>query len=147
MSVFSSPTRRIRGAFTLIEMLIVLGLIGILAAILISQISNAAYESRRILSRQQQVVIQSAVNSWLIQRTTSQSLAAVRTTYNNATTAKAKLTLVSVYLDSDSYDHFVNHTTDTAKVQSDAMKRIGKWVELPTWASGSYPRVNLLPVD
>jgi hypothetical protein len=32
-------------------------------------------------------------------------------------------------------------------VQSDAMKRAGKWIELPDWADGSYPRVNLLPVD
>ena len=147
MRAFSSPARRFGRAFTLIEMLIVLGLIGILAAILISQISNAAYESRRILSRQQQVVLQSAVNTWIIQRTTTQSLAAVQTTYNNATTAKAKLTLVSEYLDSDTYDHLATNTTDSAKVQSDAMRRIGKWVELPTWAAGSYPRVNLLPVD
>jgi prepilin-type N-terminal cleavage/methylation domain-containing protein len=145
MRAFPSSARG--RAFTLIEMLIVLGIIGVLAAILISQISNAAYESRRILSRQQQVVLQSAVNSWVIQRTTTQSLAAVQTAYNNATTAKAKVTLVSEYLDSDTYDHFDDNTSDTAKVQSDAMKRIGKWVELPTWAAGSYPRVNLLPVD
>jgi prepilin-type N-terminal cleavage/methylation domain-containing protein len=116
MRAFPSSARCRGRAFTLIEMLIVLGIIGVLAAILISQIST-------------------------------QSLAAVQTAYNNATTAKAKVTLVSEYLDSDTYDHFDDNTSDTAKVQSDAMKRIGKWVELPTWAAGSYPRVNLLPVD
>jgi prepilin-type N-terminal cleavage/methylation domain-containing protein len=133
--------------FTLIEMLIVLAIIGVLAAILISQISNATFESRRILARQQQVVLQSAVNSWIIQQTTSQSLTSVQTAYNGAATSKAKLDLFKDYLDADTYGHLNTHTTDAAKVQSDAMKRVGKWIELPTWAAGSYPRVNLLPVD
>ena len=129
-------------------MLIVLAIIGVLASIVISQIANAAFESRRILARQQQVVLQSAVNSWIVQRTaTGQSLGAAQTAYNAATTSKAKLDLVGEYLDQDTYSHLVANTSDAAKVQSDAMKRVSKWIEMPDWAAGSYPRVNLLPVD
>ena len=134
-------------AFTLIEMLIVLAIIGVLAAIIISQVANATYESRRIVARQQQVVLQTAVSSWIMQSTTTQPISAVRTAYNAATDSKARLALVGGYLDPDVYAHFMSQTTDATKVQSDAMKRAGKWIELPQWASGSYPRVNLLPVD
>jgi hypothetical protein len=128
-------------------MLIVLGLIGVLAAIIISQIANATYETRRIVSRQQQVVLQTAISSWIMQNTATQPIAAVQTAYNAAEDSKARLALVGAYLDPDVYAHFMTQTTDAAKVQSDAMKRAGKWIELPDWADGSYPRVNLLPVD
>jgi prepilin-type N-terminal cleavage/methylation domain-containing protein len=143
------PVHRHRSAlaFTLIEMLIVLAIIGVLAAIIISQIANATFETRRIVSRQQQVVLQTAVSSWIMQNTTTQPISAVRTAYNDASDSKARLALVGGYLDPDVYAHFMAQTTDVAKVQSDAMKRAGKWIELPTWASGSYPRVNLMPVD
>jgi prepilin-type N-terminal cleavage/methylation domain-containing protein len=134
-------------AFTLIEMLIVLAIIGVLAAIIISQIANATFETRRIVSRQQQVVLQTAVSSWIMQNTTTQPINSVRTAYNTAADSKARLALVGGYLDPDVYAHFMSQTTDVAKVQSDAMKRAGKWIELPDWSSGSYPRVNLLPVD
>ena len=139
--------RRSKFAFTLIEMLIVLAIIGVLAAIIISQIANATFETRRIVSRQQQVVLQTAVSSWIMQNTTTQPISAVQTAYNAASDSKARLTLVGGYLDPDVYAHFMAQTTDAAKVQSDAMKRAGKWIELPTWAAGSYPRVNLLPID
>jgi prepilin-type N-terminal cleavage/methylation domain-containing protein len=134
-------------AFTLIEMLIVLGLIGILAAIIISQIANATFETRRIVARQQQVVLQTAISSWIMQNTATQPISAVQTAYNAADDSKARLALVGPYLDQDVYDHFMSHTTDADKIQSDAMARANKWIVLPDWADGSYPRVNLLPVD
>lgn len=134
-------------AFTLIEMLIVLAIVGVLAAILISQVANATFESRRIVARQQQVVLQTAVGSWIMQSTTTQPINAVRAAYNAASDSKARLALVGGYLDQDVYAHFMTQTSDVSRVQSDAMKRAGKWIELPPWASGSYPRVNLLPVD
>lgn len=134
-------------AFTLIEMLIVLAIIGVLAAIVISQIANATFETRRIVARQQQVALQTAISSWVLQGSAAQDIATVRTAYNTAADSKARLALVGGYLDPDVYSHFMNQTTDATKVQSDAMKRSGKWIELPDWAAGSYPRVNLLPVD
>ncbi|MFN0127019.1 MAG: type II secretion system protein [Verrucomicrobiales bacterium] len=145
MKRFTHPSRP--RAFTLIEMLIVLAIIGVLAAIVISQIANATFETRRIVARQQQVAMQTAISSWVLQGSTAQDIATVRTAYNTAADSKARLALVGAYLDPDVYNHFMTQTTDAAKVQSDAMKRAGKWIELPDWAAGSYPRVNLLPVD
>ncbi len=147
MTAPRSTTRRLRRAFTLIEMLLVIGIIAVLSKIIITQIANSTERSRLIVARQQQVALQSAVNSWIASGTATSSLSGVRTTYNAGADAKAKLDLFKDYLDVETYDHIVGNTTDNTKLQSDAMKRVGKWIELPTWAADSYPRVNLLPID
>ena len=55
--------KRTRNAFTLIEMLIVVAIISILAAMAISSFSNAAQDSREVLVRQQLATVQEAVNN------------------------------------------------------------------------------------
>jgi prepilin-type N-terminal cleavage/methylation domain-containing protein len=136
-----------RRGFSLVELLIVLAVIGILASIVIANMANAAHDSRRIIARQQQVVLQGAVNTWVAQSCTTSSLSAVRTVYNTPQNSLARLALIQNYLDPDTYSHFTTNTSDTAKVQSDAMKRAGKWIQFPVWASDSYPQVDLLPID
>ncbi|HIG84251.1 MAG TPA: type II secretion system protein [Verrucomicrobia bacterium] len=51
--------------FSLVELLLVLGIISIMAAIVINSFSNAAQDSRNVVSRQQQATLQSAVNNWV----------------------------------------------------------------------------------
>ncbi|MDE0570304.1 MAG: type II secretion system protein [Verrucomicrobiales bacterium] len=51
--------------FSLVELLLVLGIISIMAAIVINSFSNAAHDSRNVVSRQQQATLQSAVNNWV----------------------------------------------------------------------------------
>ena len=51
--------------FSLVELLLVLGIISIMAAMVINSFSNAAQDSRNVVTRQQQVTLQSAVNNWV----------------------------------------------------------------------------------
>ncbi len=142
-------TRLRRSAgFTLIEVLVVLAVIGIMAAIVITTMANAAQQTREILARQQQVSVQSAVSNWVANPTPStMSVNQLRTMYNGAGNARARLVMISSLLDPSTYQHLLTNspTSDTAKIKSDAMVRTGKWLELPNWAPGSYPQVELKP--
>ena len=51
--------------FSLVELLLVLGIISIMASIVINSFSNAAQDSRNVLAKQQQATLQSAVNNWV----------------------------------------------------------------------------------
>ncbi len=51
--------------FSLVELLLVLGIISIMASIVISSFTNAAQDSRNVVSRQQQATLQSALNNWV----------------------------------------------------------------------------------
>ena len=51
--------------FSLVELLLVLGIISIMASIVINSFSNAAQDSRNVITRQQQATLQSAVNNWV----------------------------------------------------------------------------------
>ncbi len=51
--------------FSLVELLLVLGVISIMAAIVINSFSNAAQDSRNVVARQQQATLQSALNNWV----------------------------------------------------------------------------------
>jgi prepilin-type N-terminal cleavage/methylation domain-containing protein len=145
MIISSVHSRRRAAGFSLIEALIVLTIIGIMASIIISAMSNAAKDSRNIMARQQQVTIQSALNSWVASQSTGTSIGQIRTTYNAATTARAKLDLFQTYLSEDTYNHLLTYTTNNAKLTSDAMTKVDKWIELNDWNTGSYPKVELLP--
>ncbi len=63
-------TDRLRGsasdkAFSLVELLLVLAIISIMAALVINSFSNAAQDSRNVMARQQQATLQSAINNWI----------------------------------------------------------------------------------
>lgn len=51
--------------FSLVELLLVLGIISIMASIVINSFSNAAQDSRNVLAKQQQATLQSAINNWV----------------------------------------------------------------------------------
>lgn len=52
-------------AFSLVELLLVLAIISIMAALVINSFSNAAQDSRNVMARQQQATLQSAINNWI----------------------------------------------------------------------------------
>jgi prepilin-type N-terminal cleavage/methylation domain-containing protein len=130
--------------FTMVEMLIVIAVIAIMASLVISAFSNAAQDTRRVVARQQQAAVQSAVNAWVARKSSGTgSLAAAMTEYNAEPTSLAKLNLVAGYLDEKTADHLRTNTVNTGQILSEALKKTSQYLELPNWDPNSYPKVNL----
>lgn len=136
-------------AFTLVEALITIAIIGVLASLVINAFSNAATDSRRVIARQQQAVVQSAVNNWISsQLTSARTIEQVRGDYNTtggvARTPLQRLQLVSGYLDDSTYQHLLENSTDN-QLRSQALIKTSQYLDLPAWGAGSYPKVDLKP--
>ncbi len=136
---------KVRSAFTMVEMLIVIAVIGIMSALVISAFSNAVQDTRRVIARQQQAAVQNAVNAWVNSISQQSGLAEARRLYNLAGTSKGRVQLVGGYLDESSLDHFLNpaNTTNDAEVKSAALKKTNQYLALDTWVATSYPKVEL----
>lgn len=147
------PTRK---AFTLIEMLIVIAIISILAAMAISSFANAAQDSREVLVRQQLATVQEAVNNWAtrqIGKVTAtdgkpQTVEQARTAYNAPTTAAARWALFAPYLEESSQSSFT--AASNGRITTDAMLQTGYYLTLPAWdpkdsttSDSKFPRVKL----
>ena len=132
-------------AFTMVEMLIVIAVIGIMSALVISAFSNAAQDTRRVIARQQQASVQNAVNAWVNSTSQQSGLAEARRLYNLAGSSKGRLQLVGSYLDASTLSHFLNpsNTVNNAEVRSAALKKTNQYLLLDSWLSNSYPKVEL----
>jgi prepilin-type N-terminal cleavage/methylation domain-containing protein len=153
--------KRTRNAFTLVEMLIVITIISILAAMAISSYSNAAQDSRTVLVRQQLAVIQEALNSYVnrqIGRVSTSggnpaTVEQVRAAYNmpppRVTLASVKvsdrLTLITSYLDASNFGTNLLADDTKGRLTTEAMRQTNTYVTLPDWALGNYPKAQLLP--
>ncbi|MBL9156171.1 MAG: type II secretion system protein [Verrucomicrobiales bacterium] len=140
MKIHSSQAPR---AFTMVEMLIVIAVIGIMSALVISAFSNAAQDTRRVVARQQQAAVQNAVNAWVNSISQTQGLAQARNLYNLAGTSKGRLQLVQAYIDAASLSHFLSNTTNNNEVKSAALAKTNQYLLLDTWNAASYPKVEL----
>ncbi|MEZ0387144.1 MAG: type II secretion system protein [Verrucomicrobium sp.] len=149
------PYRHSR-AFTLVEALVTIAILSIMAGVLISAFSSATTDSSRMIARQQQAAIQSALNAWVngdsnrvnvINTTTGASklrtIEEIRTDYNSRVTSLARLNLIAAYLDDPTKNHFFNSTKNADQIRSDALTATRQFITLPTWASGNYPQVLL----
>jgi len=165
---FNSRTADNQG-FSLVEVLVVIAIISILATLVISSFSNAARDSREILARQQQAVVQNAVSNWVAGQIGSywdhdgnaatapvmQTVATVRARYKtdpgtgSDRTGLSRLALISQYLDEATYSHLQAYSTDPAgnQLKTGAMTKLSpqRYLRLPEWTAGSYPKVELLP--
>ncbi|MGK0184606.1 MAG: prepilin-type N-terminal cleavage/methylation domain-containing protein [Verrucomicrobiales bacterium] len=158
-SMKTNKSIRQSAGFSLVEILVVIAIISILATLVINSFSNAAQDSREIMARQQQAVIQSAVSNWVAAEIgtyydpdltdgvagKAQSVEDVRSRYNSENTARAKLDLIQAYVDESTYDHLVENTTNTAQLKSGAMTKLvpQRYLAMPAWDGGSYPKVEL----
>lgn len=130
--------------FTMVEMLIVISVIAIMAAMVISAFSNASQDTRRVVARQQQAAVQAAVNAWITnQASGTGSLAEAQTTYNNAGNSLSRLNLVSGYLDETTMTHLRSNTSGNSQILSEALKKTDQHLEMPAWTGLDYPKVEL----
>ena len=152
-------------AFSLIELLMVLTIISIMAALIINAFSNAAQDSRDVLARQQQAALKSALDNMISQYLVGNGQVEGGRTIEQARkhymyldgaapperTMKQRLALLETYLDEDTYDHFFSRSTDS-QIQSAAMLKTGQFVEFETWSPATqsnrntYPKVKLSSV-
>ncbi|MGZ9159463.1 MAG: type II secretion system protein [Nitrospira sp.] len=150
-----SRANRSSAGFTLVEALITIAIIGIMAAMLVSAFSSTAQDTSKMVARQQQAALQSALNEWVngegnrstvINATAGtakmKTIEEIRTTYNAAATTLARYTLIQSYLDDVSKGHF-NSYSEAAKIKSAALKTTKQYLSLPDWAVNSYPQVVL----
>jgi len=167
-----SLLKRCRAAFTLVEMLLVIAIISILAAMVISSFSDAAQTSREVVARQQLAVWQSALNNWvngklgkvdtIIDASGAPiTLGTLRNYYTNTLNTKTARWLAITgmnlngtvvaegYLDPMTAAHYLEMASRSGvpanmdKIKSDAMIQTGRWLELPDWVEGGTPTVEL----
>jgi type II secretory pathway pseudopilin PulG len=149
-------------AFTFVEAIFTIAVIGIMSALAVSAISNGARDANRILARQQQAAVNEALTSWVMSQTrvgsTAQvrSLKNLRTQYNALGTSLARFNLLvpnpssadpnvrNGYLDKTTTDHFLEHTSNSDRLQTKAMKGSGQYLALPVWQEGGFPTVELV---
>ena len=150
MNVSVNISRRHAPAFSLVEALLTIAIMGILSSLVVGVVSNASKDASRMMARQQQTAVQSAVDAWVSsqQRDIStgqvRSLESIRADYNSRSTSLARFNLAAVYLDDATSYHFTSSTTNSANIKSDALAAAGQHLELPNWDSGSYAKVNLV---
>lgn len=154
-------TRR-RNGFSFVEAIFTIAIIGIMSSLVVAAISNASRDAHRVMGRQQQAAVQSALTAWVMAQNrvgnTAQlrSLESVRTTYNALSTTSARFNLLvpnatsadpnlrAGFLDQTTADHFLDYTTGTDKLKTAALDNAKQYLSLPTWQSGDFPRVDLV---
>jgi len=130
--------------FTLVEILLVIAIIGVMSALVLTTIGNAARDSHEVVARQQQVSLQQALNAWINSPGNSNSVTVARTRYNNAANHAARLALISGYLAGETYDHLTN-ASSADQIRSTALQKSGRYLVFSTWTTTNYPTVNMLP--
>ncbi len=129
-------------AFSLVELLVTIAVIGILTGFVITSISNAAGDARMVTARQQQAVLQEALNAWISAAASgTSSLSTAQTAYNAAATPAAKLALLQNYLQAGTYSEF---TTTSTQIRSSAMTKAGVYLQFSAWNGTTYPTVNMI---
>ena len=159
---FTPPLARHRGGFSFVEAIFTIAIIGIMSSLVVAAISNGSRDAHRVMARQQQAAVQSALTAWVMSQTrvgaTAQirSLENVRSTYNALGTTSARFNLLipnsaspdpsarAGFIDQTTADHFLEYTTSTDKLKTAALDNSKQYLALSTWQSGDFPRVDLV---
>ncbi len=160
MNVATSKQRS--QGFSFVEAIFTIAIIGIMSSIVVAAISNAARDSYRVVSRQQQATLQSAVTAWVMAQTRVntttaqfQSLENVRALYNAAGSSQGRFNLLvplatspdpsarAGFVDQTTADQFASYSSGN-QLQTEALYNSQQYLTLPDWQSGDFPRVNLV---
>jgi len=123
--------------------MLVIAIIGVMSALIITTVTNAAADARRTLCYQQQVTLQDALNAWIAENSSgTNNLSTARTRYSAASTAAAWLNLLSNnYLHDSTYQHFMSNSTGSL-IKSEAMVKSGMSLKFTPWNATNYPTVE-----
>jgi len=136
------PARRC--AFTLVELLVVIAIMAILASLVVSAVSDASADTASVIARQQQAVVQGALNNWISGHSTTNSLTTTMGVYTGETTDEEKLGLIQDYLDDSSVANF--SPGDGGSIATEAMAKNGERLTFSAWTNlNTYPKATLVP--
>lgn len=151
-----------RTGFSFVEAIFTIAIIGIMSSIVVAAISNASRDAHRVMARQQQASVQSALTAWVMAQSrvgsTAQfrSLESVRTTYNALPTSLARFNLLvpnatspdaslrAGFIDQTTADHFLDYTTNPSQLLTAALENAQQYLSLPDWQTGDFPHVDLV---
>lgn len=132
-----------------------------MSSLVVAAISNASKDAHRVMGRQQQAAVQSAVTAWVMAQTrvgsTAQyrNLESLRSYYNSLSTTRARfellrpnptspdLSLRAGFLDQTTVDHFDDYMFSSDRLQTAALDNAAQYLTLPTWQSGDFPRCEM----
>ena len=151
-------TRVGASGFSFVEAIFTIAIIGIMSSLVVAAISNASRDAHRVMGRQQQAAVQSAVTAWVMAQTRVGSsaqyrnLESLRTYYNSLTTTRARFELLrpnpstadirqrSGFLDPVTLAHFDDYQFGSERLQTAALSNAAQYLSLPNWESGDFPR-------
>ena len=151
-----------RRGFTFIEAIFTVAIIGIMASLVVSAMSNASRDANRVVARQQQAAINEALQAWVMSQTRVgntaqiQSVNNIRSTYNSLSTSSARFNLIipnpsaadpnarAGFLDQGTADHFLEYTTNTDRLKSASLESAKQYISLPTWVDGEHPKAEIV---
>lgn len=160
----SSIRSRVSGpsGFTMIEAVLTIAIIGIMASLVVTAITNASKDAYRVIGRQQQQAVQNALNAWVMgsmrvgDTAQVQGIDDLRDYYNGlgATSARFQLLIPNPsassvreragYLDDATAEHFQAYTVNTSALKTAALEATKQHLELPDWGAGEFPKVQMV---
>lgn len=123
-------------AFSLVEILVVVALIGILAAVALPYVSQITGQSSYLVARQQQAELQAALGNWIVAQSSQPGgIAAARDTYatNN------KIASLRDYLQASTYDSLSWNGTS---VTTGALNAANAYLRFSSWSATNQPIVE-----
>lgn len=119
----------------MVEILLVVAVIAIMSGLAITYVGGASENSRLLVARQQQVQLQTALDAWIVAKSSGTAgLAAAKAAYS--TDAVSMLSALGPYLREPGI-----FSASGGGVSSSALSGASKTLVFSSWSDNSYPKV------